>query len=48
MKEETRLQVQFRYGAGGYVDRKHTYKPADLRWEQTGREWDVVAVKICD
>lgn len=39
---ETRLMVQF---ANGYIDKKHTYKPMQLRWSLTGHEWDVAAVK---
>lgn len=39
---ETDLQVQF---ANGWIDKKHTYKPAQLKWELTHYEWDVYAVK---
>lgn len=39
---ETQLRVQF---ANGYIDRKHTYKPMQLRWSLTGHDWDVAAVK---
>lgn len=39
---EARLEVQFR---GGYVDRKHTYKSSDLRWDDTGHPFDVIAVR---
>lgn len=39
---EQRLRVQFR---NGYVDGKHDYTVAQLRWEETGHPWDVVAVR---
>ena len=39
---ETQLVVQF---ANGYVDKKHTYTPRQLRWDHTGHDWDVYAVK---
>ena len=36
-----KLRVQFR---NGYVDRKHTYEVEQLRWGDTGDDWDVAAV----
>lgn len=43
LSPETQLVVQF---ANGYIDKKHTYKPAHLRWSLTGDKWDVGAVKL--
>lgn len=40
---ERPLWVQF---AGGYVDTKHTYTAAQLRWDHTGSDWDIAAVKL--
>lgn len=34
--------VQFR---NGFVDQKHSYTAAQLRWTHEGHDWDVVAVK---
>lgn len=39
---ERRLIVQFRCG---YVDKKHTYTAEQLRWSDTGDDWDIIAVK---
>lgn len=39
---EKPLRVQFR---NGYVDTKHTYTAKQLRWNDTGHGWDVVAVR---
>lgn len=39
---ERKLRVQFRCG---YVDDRHEYTAAQLRWTDTGDSWDVVAVK---
>lgn len=39
---ETKLRVMFR---GGYVDERNEYTASQLRWDDTGSEWDVVAVK---
>jgi len=39
---EAKLRVQFR---NGFVDRKHEYSAAQLRWDDTGDGWDVVAVQ---
>lgn len=36
------LIVQFR---NGYVDRKNTYKARQLRWNNTGHAWDIIAVR---
>lgn len=38
---ELRFRVQF---ANGYIDDKHTYTAAQLRWTLTGSDWDVGAV----
>lgn len=40
---DTRLIVQF---ACGYIDKKHTYTPAQLRWSLTGSAFDVGAVRL--
>lgn len=40
---ERKLQVQFRCG---YVDGKHSYKASQIRWTDTGHDWDVVAVRL--
>lgn len=37
------LMIQFR---NGYIDRKHTYTAAQLRWTDTGDDFDVIAVKL--
>ena len=42
---ETRLIVQFR---NGYVDDRNTYTAKQLRWTDTGNDWDVVGVRKAD
>lgn len=37
-----KLQVQF---ANGMVDDKHEYTAEQMRWSDTGDEFDIVAVK---
>lgn len=37
-----KLRVQFR---NGYVDEKHEYVAEQLRWDDSGHPWDVVAVR---
>ena len=37
-----KLTVQFR---NGYVDRKHSYTIDQIRWGDSGSEWDVVAAR---
>ncbi len=39
---EKPLRVQF---ANSYVDEKWTYRAAQLRWDHTGSDWDIIAVK---
>lgn len=39
---EAKLRVQFRCG---FIDRKHEYSAGQLRWDDTGDDWDVVAVQ---
>lgn len=34
--------VQFR---NGFVDEKHSYTAAQLRWTHDGSDWDVIAVR---
>lgn len=41
-KKEAKYMVQFR---NGFVDQKHSYTAAQLRWTHEGHDWDVVAVK---
>ena len=43
MHPQTKLNVQF---ANGYIDDKHEYTPAQLRWTLTGHDFDVGAVKL--
>lgn len=39
---EAKLHVQFRCG---YVDERNTYTAGQLRWDDTGHGWDIVAVR---
>jgi len=39
---ETKLTVQFR---GGYIDERNTYTAKQLRWSDTGDDWDIVGVR---
>lgn len=41
-KGDKRYEVQFR---NSYVDRKHSYTAAELRWIHDGSDWDVVAIR---
>jgi hypothetical protein len=48
---ETQLRVQFSYGYTngqevGYIDDKHTYTPAQLKWARKGLSWEVAAVAV--
>jgi|TARA_R100000093_G_C1922279_1_gene66029 hypothetical protein len=42
---DQRLTIQFRCG---YVDLKHSYLVGDIRWNNTGHPWDVLAIKLAD
>ena len=37
-----KLTVQFRCG---YIDTKHSYTVAQIRWSDTGSDWDAVAAR---
>lgn len=39
---EKKLRVQFR---GGWIDERNEYVAGQLRWTETGSDWDIVAVK---
>lgn len=39
---ERKLEVIFR---NGFRDRKHSYTSAQLRWTDSGDDWDVIAVR---
>ena len=43
MPPGTKLVVQF---GNGCIDDKHVYEPHMLRWDLTGHDWDVAAVKL--
>ena len=42
---DAKLTIQF---ANGYVDRKHSYTVGQLRWNRSGSEWDVLAIRLAE
>lgn len=43
---ERKLYVAFRYGSGAYIDTRNEYTAKQIRWNDTGENWDAIAVRL--